>query len=109
MRESDLAGRFGGEEFLILLPDTTLDGAALTAEKLRHEISRAHVAGVEAGISASFGVAAFPTDAPDPARLLRIADRALYAAKARGRNCVVTSAELLAGPVSHRAPDEVCS
>ncbi len=109
VRESDLAGRFGGEEFLILLPDTTLDGAALTAEKLRQEISRAQVAGVEAGISASFGVAAFPTDAPDPARLLRIADRALYAAKARGRNCVVTSAELLAGPVSHRAPDEVCS
>ena len=107
MRESDLAGRFGGEEFLILLPDTTLDGAALTAENCARRSPAS--AGVEAGISARFGVAAFPTDAPDPARLLPIADRALYAAKARGRNCVVTSAELLAGPVSQRAPDEVCS
>lgn len=103
VRESDLAGRFGGEEFLVLLPDTTLDGAAVVAEKLREELSRIHVPGVEAGISASFGVAVFPTDAPDPARLLRIADRALYAAKSRGRNCVVTSAELLAEPVAQGA------
>ena len=100
LRESDLAGRYGGEEFLILLPDTTLEGAVLAAEKLREGISRVNVSGVEAGMSASFGVAAFPTDAPDPARLLRMADRALYAAKARGRNCVVSSAELLTEPVA---------
>lgn len=100
VRESDLAGRFGGEEFLILLPNTTLDDAALVAEKLRKAISRVRVAGIEAGITASFGVAAFPADASDPARLLRTADRALYAAKARGRNCVATSAELLARAVA---------
>ena len=95
LRESDLAGRYGGEEFLILLPDTSLEGAAIAAEKLRAGISRVSVPGVDAGLSASFGVAVFPTDAPDPAKLLRTADRSLYAAKARGRNCVVTSAELM--------------
>jgi diguanylate cyclase (GGDEF)-like protein len=95
IRESDLAGRYGGEEFLILLPDTALEGAVDVAEKLRSEVSRIAVPGVDRPITASFGIASFPQDAPDGEMLVRIADRALYAAKARGRNCVVSSAELM--------------
>jgi len=95
LRTSDLAGRYGGEEFLILLPDTPLDGAVVLAEKLREELSLINVSGVDRAITASFGVAAFPIDAPDGEMLVRMADRALYAAKGQGRNCVVTSAELV--------------
>ena len=96
LRESDLAGRYGGEEFLILLPDTPLEGAVVLAEKLRDEVARVNVPGIDRAITASFGVASFPSDTPDGDMLVRMADRALYAAKALGRNCVVTSAELLA-------------
>jgi diguanylate cyclase (GGDEF)-like protein len=96
LRESDLAGRYGGEEFLILLPDTPLEGAVVLAEKLRDEVGLVSVPGVDRAITASFGVASFPADTPDGDMLVRMADRALYAAKALGRNCVVTSAELLA-------------
>jgi diguanylate cyclase (GGDEF)-like protein len=95
LRESDLAGRYGGEEFLILLPDTPLEGAVVLAEKLRDEVALVSVPGVDRAITASFGVASFPADTPDGDMLVRMADRALYAAKALGRNCVVTSAELL--------------
>ena len=96
LRESDLAGRYGGEEFLILLPDTPLEGAVVLAEKLRDEVALVSIPGVDRAITASFGVASFPADTPDGDMLIRMADRALYAAKALGRNCVVTSAELLA-------------
>ena len=58
--------------------------------------SLVNVPGVDRAITASFGVASFPDDTPDGDMLVRMADRALYAAKALGRNCVVTSAELLA-------------
>ena len=96
LRESDLVGRYGGEEFLILLPDTPLDGAVVLAEKLRSEVALVNVPGVDRAVTASFGVACFPDDAPDGEMLVRMADRALYAAKAGGRNCVVASGTLLA-------------
>jgi diguanylate cyclase (GGDEF)-like protein len=95
LRESDLVGRYGGEEFLILLPDTPLDGALVLAEKLRAELALVNVPGVDRAVTASFGVAMFPDDAPDGEMLVRMADRALYAAKAGGRNCVVASGEPL--------------
>jgi diguanylate cyclase (GGDEF)-like protein len=95
LRESDLVGRYGGEEFLILLPDTPLDGAVVLAQKLREEVALVAVPGVDRAITASFGVASFPADTPDGDMLIRMADRALYAAKSLGRNCVVTAAELL--------------
>ena len=95
LRDSDLVGRYGGEEFLILLPDTPLDGALVLAEKLRAELALVNVPGVDRAVTGSFGVASFPDDAPDGEMLVRMADRALYAAKAGGRNCVVASGVLL--------------
>jgi diguanylate cyclase (GGDEF)-like protein len=87
-RASDFAGRYGGEEFIILLPDTDRDAASTVAEKLRLSIAAIDVPGVSGPITASLGVAALPEDAVEPMFLLRAADRALYVAKARGRNRV---------------------
>jgi diguanylate cyclase (GGDEF)-like protein len=90
LRASDFAARFGGEEFILLLPDTDRDGAVTVAEKLRLAIAAVEVAGVSRPITATFGVAAMPEDADEPTLVLRAADRALYLAKSRGRNRVET-------------------
>jgi diguanylate cyclase (GGDEF)-like protein len=87
-RASDFVGRWGGEEFFVLAPDTALDGALALAENLRAAIARLTVVGVDRDLSASFGVAVCPEHAAVPDLLLRQADRALYAAKALGRNRV---------------------
>ena len=92
LRASDFVGRMGGEEFLALLPDTELEGALQAAENLRAAVAGITVAGVDVPITASFGVAVFPEDGPDADHLLRRADRALYAAKDRGRNRVEAAA-----------------
>ena len=92
VRASDFAGRYGGEEFILLLPDTGRDSACVAADKLRQSIAAIKVAGVSRPVTASFGVATLPDDATEPAFLVRAADRALYLAKARGRNRVETLA-----------------
>lgn len=74
----------------MLLPETDRDGAVTVAEKLREAVAAVEVAGVSRPITATFGVAALPEDADEPALLLRAADRALYLAKSRGRNRVET-------------------
>ncbi len=99
LRASDFAARYGGEEFLALLPDTDRTGALGVAEKLRRAIERTEITGV-GSITASFGISVLPDDAVEPEYLLRKADRALYAAKARGRNRV----ELAAG-ADEQTPD----
>jgi len=88
IRESDFAGRYGGEEFLILLPDTDTAGALEAAEKLRAGVATITVPTVDRAITTSIGVATLPGDAHDTPTLLRAADRALYSAKANGRNRV---------------------
>jgi diguanylate cyclase (GGDEF)-like protein len=91
IRASDLVGRYGGEEFLLLLPDTAREGALEVAEKLRVAIAAIHVPGVAREITASLGVAVLPDEAGEPDELVRVADRALYSAKAKGRNRVETA------------------
>ena len=86
LRESDFAGRYGGEEFLVLLADSDRQAAMLTAEKLRSAIGAVQIPGQNGSVTASFGVAVMPDDAGQSAELLRCADRALYAAKRAGRN-----------------------
>jgi diguanylate cyclase (GGDEF)-like protein len=91
VRESDFVSRMGGEEFIILTPDTGRDGAAVLAEKLREAISRIEVPGIDESVTASLGVAVMPDDAGTGEQLLRHADRALYLAKELGRNRVETT------------------
>jgi diguanylate cyclase (GGDEF)-like protein len=71
-----------------LLPDTGRDEASVVAEKIRAAISRVVIASVEGPVTASLGCAVFPDDAGDAETLFRAADRALYAAKANGRDRV---------------------
>ena len=88
IRENDHFGRWGGEEFIIIAPQTSLEQATLLAEKLRMMIDENRFASVE-HVSCSFGVAAC-TDNPDAETLIHHADLALYEAKESGKNRVVS-------------------
>ncbi|HEX5710070.1 MAG TPA: diguanylate cyclase [Sulfuricurvum sp.] len=86
-RESDTIGRWGGEEFLIVLPNTNLAGAMITAEKIRTAIEN-HPFSVVGNKTASFGVSEFLVEENEDSFIER-ADQALYRAKSGGRNQVV--------------------
>jgi diguanylate cyclase (GGDEF)-like protein len=88
IRSSDFAGRYGGEEFIVLLPDTDRAGGRAVAEKLLLAIAAVDVPTVPRGVTASLGVATMPADAGDGASVVRQADRALYMAKEHGRGRV---------------------
>jgi diguanylate cyclase (GGDEF)-like protein len=92
LRQHDFAARFGGEEFLVLLPGTNRKGGRGVAEKLRIAITGLRVPELD-GVRASFGVASLPEDADGREELLRRADRALYVAKRSGRDKVETAEE----------------
>jgi diguanylate cyclase (GGDEF)-like protein len=91
-RGTDIVARYGGEEFTIILPETLRGQAYLLAEKLRKEIETYPFSGEKTQplgkVTASMGIATFPTDANNPAVLLKHADDKLYEAKAKGRNVV---------------------
>jgi diguanylate cyclase (GGDEF)-like protein len=97
VRESDVAGRWGGEEFALVLTGTDMDGGANLAERARVAIEgeKLTTAAGDVSVTASFGVAAFP-DSAELGELVAAADSALYAAKRGGKNRVVVSAG--AGP-----------
>jgi len=91
VRVQDLVARYGGEELAVLMPETPMEQAAVVAERLRVAVAGAIFGwrGKEIRITASFGVVGTPTmPAQEPAELVRLADRALYRAKAQGRNRV---------------------
>ena len=93
LRGTDLAGRIGGEEFLLVLPETEADGALLLAERLRVSLSDTpHI--LPAGpirVTCSLGVAQWIQEDRDAGALLGRADEALYTAKRGGRNKVVVA------------------
>jgi diguanylate cyclase (GGDEF)-like protein len=92
VRKTDRVGRFGGEEFIVLLPGMGLAQAAVAAESLRQRLATQPVQregdGETLALSASFGVAEWKGPKEDPSRLLMRADQALYRAKRAGRNQV---------------------
>ncbi len=93
-RQIDSASRVGGEEFALILPDTTQDGAFILAERLRCAL-RDEFVDDSVPITISFGLATYPIHGETAASLLRAADEALYAAKDSGRNRTVRHSPLL--------------
>jgi diguanylate cyclase (GGDEF)-like protein len=91
VRSFDLIAKYGGDEFTLILPQTGLEGAVVVAERMRRAVAEHAFPLVTAGeITISSGVATFPADAVDGPSLVRTADAALYVAKNRGRNLVLT-------------------
>jgi diguanylate cyclase (GGDEF)-like protein/putative nucleotidyltransferase with HDIG domain len=97
LRGGDTLGRFGGEEFVVLLPEADAQEAAVVAERIRAAVAvgRIAIAGVEGGVSAtvSIGLATYPDDGISEETLLSQADEAMYIAKRLGRNQVRTAEE----------------
>jgi diguanylate cyclase (GGDEF)-like protein len=95
VRGSDLKCRYGGEEFLVVLPETPLHGARRVAETLRREIAERPIpwSGDGLTVTASFGLAQTMPGEVNVEAVLARADQALYRAKDDGRNCVRIAAE----------------
>lgn len=97
LRAGDTVGRFGGEEFLVLLPETNQQDAQVIAERLRSTVASAPLATheVEGGIAVtvSIGVASYPLDGASASEVHEQADQAMYWAKRLGRNQIRTAAE----------------
>jgi diguanylate cyclase (GGDEF)-like protein len=103
LRTRDFAGRNGGEEFAVLLPDTGIADALEIAERVRVAVAEISVPGTDVSVTASIGVAVFPDHASTPDRLERLADAALYLAKRQGRNRVELAESSAAGPAGPAA------
>ena len=91
LRKSDIVCRYGGEEFVILMPQTPVDQAGSATDKLRKTVENWTFPGVARPVTISAGVAAFPADGDHRDALVTAADRALYSAKQGGRNRVVVA------------------
>ena len=89
-RQMDVACRFGGEEFVVIMPATSVEVASQRAEQLRQAVEALSIEHLHRTLrtTISAGVAAFPGHGTDGDSVVRAADMALYAAKAAGRNCV---------------------
>lgn len=107
-RDADIVGRYGGEEFCVVLPGLKLGVAAQIAERIRQAIEKDLCAGVK--ITVSLGAASLESNASKPNELINQADKALYAAKKGGRNQVVTWAKdvkLVVGDDGVKSPGQI--
>jgi diguanylate cyclase (GGDEF)-like protein len=90
VRDADICSRFGGEEFAVVLPKTSLQGGAELADRLRKQVEAKpiNVGGEQIAVTISCGIACYPDGVITKEALFAAADRALYEAKSAGRNCV---------------------
>jgi len=91
VRPVDVVCRYGGEELVVILSETDEKGALIVAERIRRTVAESMTATPEGDaiqVTVSIGLAAFPRDGDNPARLIKAADEALYGAKQEGRNLV---------------------
>jgi len=107
VRDVDIVARYGGDEFIVILPETRLAEAAVVAERLRQAMA-AHLflaaEGCATRLTASFGVASFPETSASEAELIRLADQAMYRVKNQTRNGVYLAAVPPAEPAPETAP-----
>ncbi len=93
IRKSDIIARYGGDEFIVVLPSTDTETAQSIAERIRHEVSEAYIPPLDgiviSSISCSVGVSTYPTLCNSKNNLIRTSDHALYEAKHSGRNCTM--------------------
>lgn len=88
IRDSDGAGRYGGEEFILILPETNINAAKELAERIRQDILQLDLDEIDnKKVTSSFGLAVFEANSPE-SNLIDQADSALYKAKEAGRNCI---------------------
>src|SRR6266480_3357698 len=105
VRDTDCVVRYGGDEFVIILPEAGSEDAAVVADRIRAKIEGHPFTGgrrLRVSLTASFGIAVFPQHALSPQQLIECADTAMYGAKAAKKNCI----RVIAGP-SAAGPDEV--
>ncbi|HND67478.1 MAG TPA: diguanylate cyclase [Candidatus Obscuribacter sp.] len=95
-RDVDIPIRYGGEEFMLVLPEVNREGAHVVAERIRKSLSQEVIQhdNIALSVTASLGIATFPDDAMEQHVLLKLADNALYMSKRMGRNQVHTADEL---------------
>jgi diguanylate cyclase (GGDEF)-like protein/PAS domain S-box-containing protein len=95
-RTGDIVCRYGGEEFLLVLPNAPIASAAQIAERLRHDFENSDIsyAGFHVRATTSCGVSEFPSDGGTAEKVLAAADMALYSAKERGKNRVILWSEI---------------
>ncbi len=106
VRDADVLIRYGGDEFVIVFPETPLSGGLVIAERIREVIGATNFLAaqkIEARVSASIGIAAYPESADDVRGLISSADQAMYRAKALGKNRVV-AASPFSSPESTKRP-----
>jgi len=102
LRDADMLARFGGDEFVALLPESDCQSAMEVAEAMRTKIAETPVLyeGVPISITVSVGIACFPRHGSELAHIMKMADKALYASKHGGKNIttIYQSEEIGAGP-----------
>jgi diguanylate cyclase (GGDEF)-like protein len=98
-RQSDTAGRYGGEEFVVILPETDMAAAQRKLEFLRESVANAPISVTTSGekvqLTISAGLATFPDDGENAAELFALADERMFQAKGQGRNRVVAGGEVV--------------
>jgi diguanylate cyclase (GGDEF)-like protein len=102
LRTGDFAGRNGGEEFAVILPDTETRVAVQVAERVRAAVAEISLPHTDVTVTISIGIAVYPDHATTPDRLERLADSALYVAKREGRNRAEVAEPTSADVVSNR-------
>jgi len=91
-RQSNVVARYGGDEFALLMPETSAEQAEILAERLRAAVEADHFLRAHM-VTASFGIATYPDHGPTQAEILRVADSGMYLAKHHSGNCVKLAAQ----------------
>ncbi|CAM2008616.1 sensor domain-containing diguanylate cyclase [Acanthopleuribacter pedis] len=91
-RDTDIAGRWGGDEFMLILPTTDTEGAVIVSERIRDRIEKYRVH--DLSMSASIGIASFPNHGHHKEELMQLADKAMYRVKESGKNGILVAGDL---------------